>query len=146
MQTEWILRKEKGMTVKSGQTCMLSQLASPKSTARQRALGCELWVRKHINNSEKHMVKPESWEITEINKSLLHLICILLHVVERVFISIHQNKVVTMETNSGSNKQILSLVVFRWLTLIEFLPRLLNATSFQELSTSYPYGNRIKNN
>jgi len=41
----------------------------------------------------------------------------LLHVVERVLISIHQKKVVTMETNSGSNKQILSLEVFRWLTL-----------------------------
>lgn len=51
-----------------------------------------------------------------------------------------------METNSGSNKQILSLVVFRWLTLKEFLPRLLNATSFQELPTGYPYGSRIKNN
>lgn len=121
---------------------MHSQLASSKSIARQKALGCELWVS--INNSENYMDKPVLRD--NRNKSLLHLICIPLHVVECVFISIHQKKLVTMETNSGSNKQILSLVVFRWLTLKEFLPRLLNATSFQELPTSYPYENRINNN
>lgn len=99
-----------------------------------------------INNSEKYIDKVQSLKITENNKSLLHLICMLLHVVECVLISIHQKKVVTMETNFGSNKQILSLEVFRWLTLKELLPRLLNATSFQELPTKYPYGDRIVNN
>lgn len=99
-----------------------------------------------IKNTEKYIDEVQSFKVTENNKSLLHLICMLLHVVDRVLISIHQKEVVTMETNSGSDEEILSLEVFRWLTLKELLPRLLNATSFQELPTQYSWENRIVNN
>lgn len=66
----------------------------------------------------------------------------LLHIVESIFISIHQKKDVAMETHFGSNKQVLSCVVFRWLTFIKFLPRLFNATSFQEFPTNYSYNEK----
>lgn len=88
------------------------------------------------------IIKPQRPSKDKDQQTQPCLICMLLHVVESIFISIHQKKDVAMETHFGSNEQVLSCVVFRRLTCIKLLPRLFNATSFQEFPTNNSYNEK----
>lgn len=63
----------------------------------------------------------------------------LLHVVQGVFISIHELEVVVVEAESSSHIQILGFKVLRQLCLVQLLAWLLHTATLQKLTTEHTW-------